>query len=331
MELSNLRPAEGSKHKANYRKGRGHGSGNGNRFDNMQQHTGEHIFSGLICAAHGCNNVGFHLSDQTVTMDYDRAVSAEEIAEIEARANEVIWRDLPVICAFPSDEELAGLDYRSKKELSGRIRIVTIPDVDVCACCAPHVRRTGEVGLLKVLALQNYKGGIRVTIACGGRALRELSENRRILTEMAREMSTAPEEVPAHVAKLKEELSAAKGRASALAGSLLMMRLEAEDPSGSAGLLTVFDGATDPGSARHALDAWMDSHAGLCAIFTGSDADGWNYLAGAGRLGEADAREVVQTLKAAFGAKGGGSREMVQGRVQSAEAEIRRALQKEEI
>lgn len=161
------------------------------RFSNMQQHTGEHIFSGLVKKSFGYDNVGFHLSDSTVTMDYDGPLTEDDVRELEWEANRVIIRQLPVHASYPSDDELSKIDYRCKKELSGAIRIVSIPGVDDCACCAPHVKNTGEVGLLKVLDIQNYKGGVRLSILCGFRALLDYRIIRKHLRDISH-ISSAP-------------------------------------------------------------------------------------------------------------------------------------------
>ncbi|MCR5674137.1 MAG: hypothetical protein K6G16_00360 [Lachnospiraceae bacterium] len=298
------------------------------RFDNMQQHTGEHIFSGLVCGRFGCDNVGFHLSDQTVTMDYNKVLSPEMIRETERLANEAVWRDLPVEISFPSEEELSEIPYRSKKELSGQIRIVTIPGVDICACCAPHVRHTGEIGLLKVIAVQNYKGGVRVTIRCGSRAFSWLSAQSEILGDLARELSTAPEGVPGHLKKLKEELSETRRQAAEHAEKAMAERLEKitnDIITNDTKHVLLFDPLTDGNAARRVLNRWTQEHAGVCCVFLGSDETGYQYLIAASSDG-ADARETAGILAERFGAKGGGSREMTQGRVRAPEAEIRRIL-----
>ena len=141
------------------------------RFMKMQQHTGEHIVSGLVHARFGYNNVGFHLGSEDCTMDFNGAVTKEELQEIEQEANRAVWKNLPVQVLYPTEEELASMDYRSKIEIEGQIRIVVIPGYDVCACCAPHVNNTGEIGMIKLTGVQRYKGGVRVTMLCGVRAL----------------------------------------------------------------------------------------------------------------------------------------------------------------
>ena len=141
------------------------------RLDQSQQHTGEHILSGTICARFGCDNVGFHIGADAVTIDFNRVLSAEEIRLAERLANECVWRDVPVEVFVPSPEELKTIAYRSKKAIDGDVRIVRIEGADTCACCGTHVPTTGCVGQIRVLSHMHYKGGVRLTIVCGGRAL----------------------------------------------------------------------------------------------------------------------------------------------------------------
>ena len=137
------------------------------RFPRMQGHSGEHIFSGTVHRLFGGENVGFHMGAEAMTLDFSVELSAQDVALAELEANRAVWRDLPVNSLLPADEELADMPYRSKKELSGRVRIVEIPGVDMCACCAPHVERTGEIGAIKVLDFMRHRGGTRLTLVCG--------------------------------------------------------------------------------------------------------------------------------------------------------------------
>ena len=154
------------------------------RFYNMQQHSGEHIFSGIVHRRFGFENVGFHLSDSVVTMDFSGVISPEDIAEVEHEVNVAISKNIPIEVTYPSRDELAQLEYRSKIEIEGQVRIVTVPGYDVCACCAPHVKRTGEIGMLKVMNYQNYKGGVRISILCGFRALEAFRQKCDIISEL---------------------------------------------------------------------------------------------------------------------------------------------------
>lgn len=143
------------------------------RLDMMQQHSGEHMFSGLVHGIFGYDNVGFHIGTEAVTMDFNGPLTEEDVHRVELLANQAIWRDQPIEVFIPSREELANIEYRSKKEIEGDVRIVRIEGVDTCACCGTHVHRTGSVGQIKVIGVQKYKSGVRVSILCGRRALEE--------------------------------------------------------------------------------------------------------------------------------------------------------------
>ncbi len=149
------------------------------RFDKMQQHTGEHILSGILHRMFGAENVGFHIGSDAVRMDTNIPISAEGLKAAETAANRIIWENVPVNITYPTREELAALTYRSKKEIEGQVRIVTIPGADVCACCGTHTAFTGAVGQIKILAAENYKGGVRLSVVCGGRALEAAQAMRR--------------------------------------------------------------------------------------------------------------------------------------------------------
>ena len=182
------------------------------RFDHMQQHSGEHIISGILCEKFRCDNVGFHLGAETVTIDYNAGISWEQALEAERLANETVWADRPVEISYPSPEELAALDYRSKKELTGKVRIVAFPGADCCACCGTHVLQAGQVGLIKVLSCQKFREGVRLEILCGDRALRYLSGTFEQAKAIGQRLSVKPLEALDAVERLESELAAAKAR-----------------------------------------------------------------------------------------------------------------------
>ena len=175
------------------------------RFSDMQQHSGEHIFSGLVCGNFGYNNVGFHLGTEVVTLDFDGMLGEDDITRIEFLANKAVWDNKEILVHFPTDEELKNINYRSKIEIEGQTRLVEIPGIDICACCAPHVKTTGEIGIIEVVAYERYKGGTRVSILCGERALKDirhkLNENRKVSALT----SSKQLETSVFVEKLKED------------------------------------------------------------------------------------------------------------------------------
>ena len=180
------------------------------RFDKMQQHTGEHILSGILHQMFGAENVGFHIGSDAVRMDTSVPISAEGLREAETAANRVIWEDVPVVITYPTPEELAALTYRSKKEIAGQVRIVTIPGADVCACCGTHTATTGQVGQIKILASENYKGGVRLSVVCGGRALREAQAMRSRQADIGALLSAKADQTAVAVHRVYDEYTALK-------------------------------------------------------------------------------------------------------------------------
>ena len=292
------------------------------RFYNMQQHSGEHIFSGLVHSRFGYENVGFHLSDQTVTMDFNGVLSEADVAEVEYAVNEAIIKNIPIEVTFPTKEELETLDYRSKIEIEGQVRIVTIPGYDVCACCAPHVKRTGEIGMLKVLNVQSYKGGVRISILCGFRALLEFRKKAEVLSELSAKLSANQEGLGEAVDKLKNTNQAMKAKLAAANEKMMQQKLS-EIPADQTDVL-LFEEDLDVPVMRNAVNALVEAHSGICGIFAGSDADGYHYIIGSRSK---DCRETAAALREKFGAKGGGKPEMVQGSVTASEADIRSVLE----
>lgn len=280
------------------------------RFSNMQQHSGEHIFSGLVNKRFGYDNVGFHLSDQIVTMDFNGVLTAAEAADIEFAVNEVIIKNLPVQVTFPSKEELSDMNYRSKIEIDGQVRIVTIEGVDVCACCAPHVKKTGEIGMLKILNMQNYKGGVRISILCGFRALEEYRQKTVVLSELTSSLSANQDTLVEAVTKLKNMNQSLKTELAVAKQEYMEAKLK-EIPKDQENVY-LFENNLDPQVMRNTVNQLVSEHTGICGIFTGDDEEGYRYIIGSATQ---DARTVATMLKEKLGAKGGGSAAMVQGSV----------------
>ena len=204
------------------------------RFSNMQQHTGEHIVSGLVHRHFGYDNVGFHLGKELVTMDFNGAFTKEQLIGIEHEANEAVTANLAIRVDYPEKEELESLDYRSKKELTGQVRIVTVPGYDVCACCAPHVKYTGEIGMIRLVDAVKYKGGTRVTMACGFRALADYRRKEDNVLEISRLLSAKPYETAEAVKRLQKEKQQGKEKRFRIQSRYLEMRLK--ELTGSGGL-----------------------------------------------------------------------------------------------
>lgn len=285
------------------------------RLDHMQQHTGEHIVSGIVHAQFGYDNVGFHIGAQDVTVDFSGPLTDAELADVERAANWVIWQNAPVTIAWPAPSELAQLNYRSKKELTGAVRIVRFEDADICACCGLHVRRTGEIGLVKLLSVERFHSGCRMELLCGGRAVRRFQtvfdQNRQV----SGLLSAKPDRTAEAVRTLRANLDAAKLRAGALEARLFA--LQAECYAGAPFVL-LFEDALTPDSLRRLTDALVKRADGLCAVFTG--ADGAYQYALASKTG--DLRELVRRLNAACHGRGGGKAGFVQGSVAASRSEL---------
>ena len=293
------------------------------RFDHMQQHSGEHILSGLLCSLYDCDNVGFHLGADTVTIDYNRELTWEQVLEAERRANETIWADTPVEITFPSPEALEQLHYRSKKELTGQVRIVTFPGADCCACCGTHVRRAGEVGLIKVLSCQKFREGVRMEILCGQRAYRYLSQVYDQDHAVAQLLSVKPQDTLAAVERQNAELTAAKQRMTELEDQLFSLRAQALTGLGD---VLLVEPPMRPDGARKLADAVAKAAGGLAAVFAG---EGNSHVYALVQADGGDITPLVKRLNAALSGRGGGRNGFAQGSVQADESAIRAFFHKE--
>ena len=280
------------------------------RFSKMQQHSGEHIVSGLVHRHFGYDNVGFHLGKELVTMDFNGTLTGEQIRQIELEANQAVALNLEIQVAYPSKEELDAMDYRSKKELTGQVRIVTVPGYDVCACCAPHVERTGEIGIIKLVDAVKYKGGTRVTMVCGFRALQDYQMKEENVREISRLLSAKPYETAEAVKRLQGEVAQWKDKMYRMQTQYLEKKLE-EIPEDAENVL-VFETELDKNAARKFVDAGKERCSGICALFLGNDEQGYQYTLGSKTE---DLKALLKTFHEAFPGKGGGKGEMVQGTV----------------
>lgn len=291
------------------------------RFNNMQQHTGEHIFTGIAHNTYGADNVGFHLSDNTVTLDLNIELSDEQVDYIEKRANEIIAADVAVKAYYPNQELLGAINYRSKKEIAGAVRLVEIEGVDLCACCAPHVKSTGQVGMLKVVSFGKYKGGTRVYILCGLRALADYNRRMKLLEQSYQLLNCKDDELPEKIAGLIEDNKQLKYRISDIKSGMLTNQIETISPDLTD--VTIFMEDLDAKTMRDGVNALVEKHEGLCAIFSGNDEDGYNFVIGSRTR---DCAAIATGLRELLGAKGGGSKQMVQGNVAATRNQIENTL-----
>ncbi len=286
------------------------------RFDLMQNHSGEHIVSGIAHARWGCDNVGFHMGSDVITIDLNVLLDEGQLRELEGAANRYIWEDHPISITFPAPEELAELEYRSKKELAGRVRIVSFPGADTCACCGTHVASSGQVGLVKLLSAQKFRDGVRIELVCGGRAVRYcsavLEQNHRV----SNLLSAKPFETGAAAERLLRE------------NEQLKLQLQETQERQFAGLARQYAGVGDtvlfqpgltPDGLRRLCDAVLHTCGGLCACFSGEDGQGYKYAVG---VSGGDVRALVKELNAALNGRGGGKPNFAQGSVQAPRAEI---------
>ena len=291
------------------------------RFFNMQQHSGEHIFSGIVHERFGFDNVGFHLSDQIVTMDFNGVLSQEDIDSVEWSVNEVISKNIEILISFPSKEELESMSYRSKIEIEGQVRIITIPGYDVCACCAPHVKRTGEIGMLKVMNMQNYKGGVRISILCGFRALAAFREKNHIVADLMVVLTTGQDKLVDTVSKMKTSNQDLNYQLGVTKQKLLEQKLK-DIPDDQTNVL-LFESDIDAPIMRNVINQLIETHPGICGVFSGNEEEGYSFIIGSKEI---DCRTIATTLREKLGARGGGSEQMIQGSIKAKAEEISSAL-----
>lgn len=293
------------------------------RFMKMQQHSGEHIVSGLVNSRFGYHNVGFHLGSEDCTMDFDGELTKEQLSEIEREANRAVWKNLEIQTLYPSKEELAEMEYRSKIEIEGQVRIIVVPGYDVCACCAPHVSRTGEIGVIKLTHVQRYKGGSRVTMLCGVRALADYAEKQEQAGEISALLCAKENEIAESVQRLKDEANALKYALVEKEKKLIAAKTELIPKDGKP--VCVFAEDVEGDSMRMLMNLVLEAGHGLCAVFHGNDNDGYRYVIGSreqdGRI--INMRGFAKEFNAAFNGRGGGKPEMVQGTARGSKEEMR--------
>ena len=290
------------------------------RFDRMQNHSGEHILSGLVHNRFGYNNVGFHLSDdEPVTLAFDGVLTEDQIKEIEKEANRIIYMNLVISDSYPSKEELVNITYRSKIDIKAQVRLITIGDkencVDVCACCAPHVSHTGAIGIIKIISFMKFKGGTQLSILCGRRALEYIEHNLNNLDSVARGFSTHADNVPRLVDNLKDENMQLTAKVAELTERIIIEDIKA----GKYDKCVFTDMELSAANMKNIYNELISLRDGYVGLFAGSDEGGYRYYGG-GR--DVDAKNLADMMREKLGAKGGGSSQMIQGRVEAKKEEI---------
>ena len=289
------------------------------RFDFMQQHSGEHIVSGILCGRFHCDNVGFHIGHELVTIDFNAVLTAEDVQEVELLANRYIWEDHPIRVSWPSQAELDALHYRSKKALSGAVRIVTWPEADCCACCGTHVRSSGQVGCVKLISCQKFREGVRIEMAAGGRALAYINAIAQQNSQVSQLLSAKPTATAAAVERVQKELYTLRGRVAALEESDFARKAQLY---AGAGDVLLVEGAMSAESIRKLCTAVQESAGGRCAVFAGGDGM-YQYAVS---QPDGDLRALAKEINAALNGRGGGKPGFIQGSVQAGAADIQRVL-----
>ena len=287
------------------------------RLRRMQNHSGEHIFSGLTHQKFGAENVGFHMAADCMTIDFDKELSFEQLSEIEYEANLAVRANIPVRTFYPSPEELKVLEYRSKKELAGAVRIVEIAGIDRCACCAPHVNATGEIGAIKLLTAERHRGGVRLSLICGMDALDDYRRKQDSAAAISALLSAKRDEIAPAVERLLESEAKLKERASILGMRYAALRAEAIAPT--EGNICLFDEGLSEAAARELVNRLTEKTDGVAALFLADGAGQWRYIIGSRRV---DLRSAAKAINAGVSGRGGGRPEMIQGSAAASEKEI---------
>lgn len=287
------------------------------RYRKMQIHSGEHIVSGLMHRKYGFSNVGFHLGGE-ITMDFDGELNRAQLDEIEDEANRIIYENVAITAEYPSAEVLTATEYRSKLELTESIRLVTIEQYDICACCAPHVARTGEIGMIKLLDAIRYKGGMRIHFLAGSAALEHYRKTWSDVATLSAMMSVKQCEVVEGLKKKDAEIDKRGAIISSLRRQLLDFKIAALEQT--QGNLCIFTDDPDMLSLRLLVNAGVAKCTGICAAFSGDDTQGYRYIMGSATV---DLRAISKQINAALGGKGGGTPQMIQGSCTAIEQTIR--------
>ena len=292
------------------------------RFDLMQQHSGEHMVSGLVHEKYGYDNVGFHMGSDVITIDFSGILSEEQMAEIEEQVNLKIWEDAPVEIFYPSREELDTLDYRSKKELTGQVRIVRFPGADTCACCGTHVTHTGEIGMVKLLSVVRFREGVRMEMISGKRVLDYLNMVNEQNHQISVKLSAKVDKTAQAVDRLWEENFALKGRIHSMEEEMFSSEAKKWEGHGS---VLLFKEGLEADSVRKLTDAVMQTCEGCCAVFSKNPDGSYKYA-----MGEinGDLRQFTKEMNAALNGRGGGKPFFVQGSVQADEEAIRKFFER---
>ncbi len=287
------------------------------RFRNMQNHTGEHVISGLIHSLFGGENVGFHLGEDEVTCDYDIELNEEQLNKVEFLANEAVYKNLSVTGYYPSESELKNTEYRSKKEINEAIRIVKIGDVDCCACCAPHVKTTGEVGIIKILSSMKLRSGVRLFIACGKDAYLDYAEKHSQIKAVGALLASKGEDCAENVERLIKSNKEAVYKINSLLAQINEIKLETIEKTDKT--LLLFTSCTDKKQLIDLVNKAKEKSGSMCAAFGGDDTLGYTYIV---YSEDEILPSFIKNMNTALSGRGGGRVPMCQGSVTASSNEI---------
>ncbi len=286
------------------------------RYKFMQMHTGEHIFSGTVYKLFGIRNVGFHMSDEDMTLDFSEELSAEQIDMAEQSANDTVMANESVKSEYYEGERLAALSYRSKKEIEGAVRIVQTGTADVCACCAPNVEYTGEVGMIKVLSAQRHRGGVRLVLVSGRAALDDYREKCENLREISQALSAKPNEAATAFRRYMQTVERERRSYHKIKQELLM--LKCASLTQVEGSRTLFESEQSIDDLRAYVNAAMPMTSCVVAAFTGEEGD-YTYVIGSEGV---DLKKRAVEINTAIDGRGGGTARMISGRAKANRADI---------
>ena len=287
------------------------------RFRKMQHHSAEHIVSGIATRIFECNNVGFHLSDKEVTIDYDKEFTESDLLLLEQKANEAIWNNLEIDARYPDDDELAKIPYRAKLDLTENVRIVTIPGIDICACCAPHVKRTGEIGVIKLKDMMRHRGGVRIRMICGRDALFDYQEKAKSVLSISNLLSARQEEVAEATENLLSQVNDKNRKIAELSRELAV--LKAESVLETNGNICVFADNSDTETLRLLANLLKKKTPKLACVLSGNAERGYRYIIASERV---NLRDISKDINSSLNGRGGGREDMIQGSFSASKVDI---------
>lgn len=289
------------------------------RFRKMQHHSAEHIVSGIATRIFNCNNVGFHLSDKDVTIDYDKEFAESDLLLLEQKANEAIWNNLRIDARYPDDDELPKIPYRAKLDLTENVRIVTIPGIDICACCAPHVKMTGEIGVIKLKDMMRHRGGVRIRMICGGDAFSDYQEKAKSVLAISNLLSARQEEVAEATENSLSQIADKNRRIAELSRELAI--LKAASIPETDGNIVIFEDNSDTETLRLLANLLKKKTPKLACVLSRNAERGYSYIIASEKV---NLRELSKDINSSLSGRGGGREDMIQGSFLASKEEIER-------